>query len=166
MSQSLSHTHAHTELFTRADVYYVQTHRSGVSPRVSGRAAHREEGRDKARGRHREPVSGRKTVSLELWSASRVPRCSIRVGGGGVGSNQRGGEKKKKKRTQGEWSGWIRAHRVWAPRERDVWAFTQRLGEEKKSAKSRQRVCSLSCLFLGAVLASALSSASCGLALA
>lgn len=29
VSQSLSHIHAHTERFTHANVYYVQTHRPG-----------------------------------------------------------------------------------------------------------------------------------------
>lgn len=45
--------------------------------------------------------------------------AALELGAGELEATK-GGEKKKKKRTQGEWSGWIRAHRVWAPRERDV----------------------------------------------
>ena len=147
MNQSLTHTHAHTELFTGANVYYVQTHRSGFPLKSPGRLPTRGEGWAKARGRNKEPVSGRKPaepwvvrcLGACLFSYSKMQHC--RVGVGRFGINKR----KTNKRTRGEWSGWIRAHRVWAQRQRclSVHTETRRGG---KSAKSRQRVCSLSCL--------------------
>lgn len=165
MNQSLSHTHAHTELFTGANVYYVQTHRSGFPLKSPGRLPTREEGWAKARGRNKEPVSGRKPaepwvvrcLGACLFSYSKMQHC--RVGVGRFGINKR----KTKEPEENGRDGYERTG--FGPRDRDVWAFTQRLGEEEKV--QIEATCLQSFLFdLGAVLASALSSASCGLALA
>ena len=96
-------------------------------------------------------------LGARVFSYSKMQHC--RVGAGRFGINKR----KTKEPEENSRDGYERTGS--GPRDRDVWAFTQRLGEEGKCKIEAACLQSLS-FDLGAVLASALSSASCGLALA
>ena len=127
---SLSHPRTHRAIHRRRCI--LCTHADPGFPHVSWRAAHRRGGRAKARGRNREPVSGRKPAEPRtvrclgacVFSYSKMQHC--RVGVGRFGINKR----KTKEPEENGRDGYERTGS--GPRDRDVWAFTQGLGEEEK----------------------------------
>lgn len=129
-SQPLSHPRTHRAIHRRRCILCTHT-QIRVSPTSPGGLPTGEEGWAKARGRNREPVSGRKPaepwvvrcLGACVFSYSKMQHC--RVGVGRFGINKRTKEPEENGRDGYERTGF-------GPRDRDVWAFTQRLGEEEK----------------------------------